>query len=151
MSQVSNEVHFRLQIVSTSQGKLMILACFIGQTGAIKKLHNSLLFFLLIFIRKFLILLDSFITRWFWSEKKKLSKAMCTVTWVSLIRPSIKICLFKGVQVTVPCMLSKLKVLFYKISKTIVTLPLRYKSLLQDYNSCLLIKTLALFDISGSI
>ena len=32
MSQVSNEVHFRLQIVSTSQGKLMILACFIGQT-----------------------------------------------------------------------------------------------------------------------
>ena len=121
------------------------------QTGAIKKLHNSLMFFLLIFIRKFLILLDSFITRWFWSEKKLLSKAMCTVTWVSLIRPSIKCCLFKRVQVTVPCMLSKLKVLLYKIPKTIVTLPLWYKPLLQDYNSCLLIKTLALFDISGSI
>ena len=152
MSQVSNEVHFRLQIVSTSQGKLMILACFIGQTGAIKKLHNSLMFFLLIFIRKFLILLDSFITRDDSGQKKKLlSKAMCTVTWVSLIRPSIKVCLFKGVQVTVPCMLSKLKVLLYKISKTIVTLPLRSKPLLQDYNSCLLIKTLALFDISGSI
>ena len=81
MSQVSNEVHFRLQIVSTSQGKLMILACFIGQTGAIKKLHNSLMFFLLIFIRKFLILLDSFITRDDSGQKKKLlSKAMCTVT-----------------------------------------------------------------------